>query len=189
MAHMPDPFDHGYASANDETAEGDAAPDTFQYSIDEWLALATTEIPDPIIHGPLVDLMLSRTGGNRRVQCTTSLTKEQWLVVAMRRLPEPRDHSRLVEAWLRRCQTLDDRAQVCNALGAPVQSCNQWLQASLAALANPWDYDHLYNPWMDHYQAENGVPPRDSRRGFKNAVKRCLSRLYKASGGAHPANN
>lgn len=61
--------------------------------------------------------------------------------------------------------------------GAPVLSCNEWLEEQLAQRADEEQRRALYRPWLERYRALRGFYPADPRRSFRAAVTGCLRRL------------
>jgi hypothetical protein len=61
--------------------------------------------------------------------------------------------------------------------GAPVLSCNSWLEAQMASLAHPDRYDHLFAEWLQRYTTLRGAPPADPRRSFRRAAERILQQI------------
>lgn len=61
--------------------------------------------------------------------------------------------------------------------GAPVLSCNEWLEEQLAQRADAEQRRALYRPWLERYRALRGFYPADPRRSFRAAVAGCLRRL------------
>lgn len=62
-------------------------------------------------------------------------------------------------------------------VGAPVLSCNEWLEEQLAQCLDVEQRRALYRPWLERYRALRGYYPADPRRSFRAAVAGCLHRL------------
>lgn len=63
--------------------------------------------------------------------------------------------------------------------GAPVLSCNVWLEEQLAHVTDRAERRKLFRPWLDRYRALRGLDPADPSRSFRAAVAGCEERLSK----------
>lgn len=61
--------------------------------------------------------------------------------------------------------------------GAPILTCNHWLEGQMRRLADPHRYHHLYRAWLVRYTALRGYRPADPRRSFRAAARGCLRRI------------
>ena len=63
--------------------------------------------------------------------------------------------------------------------GAPPLACNIWLEGQITALADPYDFTHLFAEWLRQYIALRPEPPADPRRSFRRAAEAILKRRYR----------
>jgi hypothetical protein len=67
--------------------------------------------------------------------------------------------------------------------GAPVLSCNVWLEEQLSALEDRRQRYRLFRPWLERYRQVRGIEPADPMRSFRAAMQGCERRMKKRKQG------